>query len=147
MTYRAPIKDMLFVMKELADIDAVARLPGFEDAGFDTAAAVLDECAKFVEQVVAPLNAAGDKLPSSFSDGVVTTTPGFKAAFRQFAEGGWQGLQHPTEFGGQGLPKMIHAACSAMATSGSVSFTLCHLLTDGDTEPFLTAGTTEQTDT
>ena len=106
MTYRAPVKDMLFVMKELAGIDAVAQLPGYEDAGFDTAAAVLEECAKFNEGVVAPLNWEGDKNPSSFSDGKVTTTPGFKEAFRQFAEGGWQGLQHPVEFGGQGLPKL-----------------------------------------
>ena len=65
MTYRAPVKDMLFVMKELAGIDAVAQLPGFEDAGFDTAQAVLEECAKFNEGVVAPLNWEGDKNPSS----------------------------------------------------------------------------------
>ena len=75
---------------------------------------MLEECAKFNEGVVAPLNWEGDKNPSSFNDGKVTTTPGFKEAFRQFAEGGWQGLQHPAEFGGQGLPKLIHAACSEM---------------------------------
>jgi alkylation response protein AidB-like acyl-CoA dehydrogenase len=68
---------------------------------------VLEECAKFNEGVVAPLNWEGDKYPSSFHDGKVTTTPGFKEAFRQFADGGWQGLQHPAEFGGQGLPKLI----------------------------------------
>jgi len=85
MTYRAPVKDMLFVMKELAGIDAVATLPGFEDAGYDTAAAVLEESAKFNEGVVAPLNWEGDRNPSSFKDGKVTTTPGFKEAFRQFS--------------------------------------------------------------
>jgi hypothetical protein len=63
MTYRAPVKDMLFCMKELAGIDAVAMLPGFEEAGCDTAAAVLEECAKFNEGVVAPLNWEGDKNP------------------------------------------------------------------------------------
>ncbi|MDP1901280.1 MAG: acyl-CoA dehydrogenase [Rubrivivax sp.] len=144
MTYRAPVKDMLFVMKELAGIDAVAALPGFEDAGYDTAAAVLEECARFNEEVVAPLNFESDKAPSTFSEGKVTTTAGFKEAFRQFTEGGWQGLQHPTEFGGQGLPKLIHAACSEMVNSASISFALCPLLTDGAIEALLTAGSADQ---
>ncbi len=144
MSYRAPVKDMLFLMKELANIDAVAALPGFEDAGYDTAAAVLEECAKFNEGVVAPLNWTGDQQPSSFKAGVVTTTPGFKQAFRQFAEGGWQGLQHPVEFGGQGLPKLIGAACGEMVNSANLSFALCPLLTDGAIEAMLTAGTPEQ---
>ena len=104
MTYRAPIKEMLFVMEELAGLRNVAALPGFEDYGSDTAQAVLEESAKFCEGVIAPLNWEGDKNPSTWRDGQVTTTPGFKQAFRQFGEGGWQGLQHPVEFGGQGLP-------------------------------------------
>ena len=144
MSYRAPVKDMLFLMKELADIDAVAALPGFDDAGYDTAAAVLEECARFNEGVVAPLNWTGDQQPSSFKAGVVTTTPGFKQAFRQFAEGGWQGLQHPVEFGGQGLPKLIGAACGEIVNSANMSFALCPLLTDGAIEAMLTAGTPEQ---
>ena len=147
MTYRAPLKDMLFCMKELADIDAVARLPGFEDAGYETAEAVLEECAKFNEGVVAPLNCDGDVKPSSWKDGVVTTTAGFKQAFRQFAEGGWQGVQHPVEFGGQGLPKTIGAACIEMLNSANLSFALCPLLTDGAIEALLTAGTPEQQQT
>jgi len=144
MTYRAPVKDMLFCMKELADLEAVARLPGFEDAGIDTATAVLEEAAKFNESVLAPLNWDGDQKPSSFKDGAVTTTPGFKDAFRQFAEGGWQGLQHPVEFGGQGLPKTIAAACIEMLNSANMSFALCPLLTDGAIEALLTAGSAEQ---
>ena len=144
MSYRAPVKDMLFVMKELADIDGVARLPGFEEAGFDTAQAVLEECARFNEGAVAPLNWDGDRLPSSLKDGVVTTTPGFKEAFRQFCEGGWQGLQHPVRFGGQGLPKTIGAACGEMLNSANLSFALCPLLTDGAIEALLTAGSPEQ---
>ncbi len=140
MTYRAPVKDMLFVMQELAGIDAVARLPGFEDAGLDTAAAVLDECAKLNQDVLAPLNWAGDQNPSSFQAGVVTASPGFKQAFRQFADGGWQGLHHPVDFGGQGLPKLIHAACIEMINSANLSFALCPLLTDGAIEALLTAG-------
>ena len=143
-SYRAPVKDMLFCMKELADLDAVCRLPGFEDVDLDTAQAVLEECAKFNEGVVAPLNWDGDLKPSSFKDGVVTTTAGFRQAFRQFADGGWQGLQHPADFGGQGLPKTIGAACIEMLNSASLSFALCPLLTDGAIEALLTAGTPEQ---
>ena len=144
MTYRAPVNDMLFCMKELANLEAVAQLPGFEEAGLETAQAVLEECAKFNEGVVAPLNVDGDRNPSSFQSGVVTTTPGFKQAFRQFGEGGWQGLQHPSEFGGQNLPKTIGAACIEMLNSANLSFALCPLLTDGAIEALLTAGTPEQ---
>src|SRR6185369_13367599 len=140
MSYVAPVKDMLFCMKELAGLQALTRLPGFEDAGVETAQAVLEECAKLNEGVIAPLNVEGDRNPSSWKDGVVTTTPGFKDAFRQFAEGGWQGLQHPVEFGGQGLPKTIGAACGEMLNSANLSFSLCPLLTDGAIEALLVAG-------
>jgi alkylation response protein AidB-like acyl-CoA dehydrogenase len=144
MSYVAPVKDMLFCMKELADLDAIARLPGFEDAGLETAQAVLEECARFSAEVLAPLNREGDVHPSSWKDGVVTTTPGFKDAFRQFGAGGWQGLQHPSDFGGQNLPKTIGAACIEMINSANLSFALCPLLTDGAIEALLTAGSREQ---
>jgi len=144
MTYRAPLKDMLFVMNELAGLEAVSQLPGFEEATPETAQAVLEEAAKFNEQVVAPLNRAGDLEPSSWKDGVVTTTPGFKEAFRQFAEAGWQGVQHPPEFEGQGLPKLIGTACNEMLNSANLSFSLCPLLTDGAIEALLTAGSDAQ---
>jgi hypothetical protein len=144
MSYRAPVKDMLFVMKALAGIEAVATLPGHEDHGLDTAAAVLEESAKFAEGVIAPLNWEGDRNPSYLKDGVVHATAGFKEAFAQYAEGGWQGLQHPEAHGGQGLPKLIHAACSEMVNSANMSFALCPLLTDGAVEALLTAGTPEQ---
>ena len=144
MTYLAPVNDMLFCMKELAGLDEVAKMPGFEEAGIETAQAVLEECAKFNEGVLAPLNWEGDKNPSSWKDGKVTTTPGFAQAFRQFGEGGWQGLQHPAEFGGQGLPKTIGAACIEMLNSANMSFALCPLLTDGAIEALLTAGSPEQ---
>src|SRR6187200_886635 len=144
MSYVAPVKDMLFCMKELAGLEAIAAMPGFEDAGLDTAEAVLEECANFNQGVLAPLNAEGDRNPSSLKDGKVTTSPGFKEAFRQFGEGGWQGMQHPAEFGGQGLPKTIGAACIEMLNSANMSFALCPLLTDGAIEALLTAGTPEQ---
>ncbi len=143
MSYIAPVKDMLFGIKHLANIDQVAQMPGFEEAGYDTAQAVLEECAKFNQDVLSPLNWEGDKNPSSWKDTVVTTTPGFKEAFKQYAEGGWQGLQHPADFGGQGLPKTIGAACGEMLNSANMSFALCPLLTDGAIEALLTAGSDE----
>ncbi|TCF96866.1 acyl-CoA dehydrogenase [Paraburkholderia strydomiana] len=147
MSYTAPIKDMLFVMKELADLEQIATLPGFEDANLDTAQAVLEESAKLCGEVLAPLNVEGDRNPSSWKDGVVTATPGFKEAFRQFGEGGWQGVQHPVDYDGQGLPKLIATACIEMLNASNLSFALCPLLTDGAIEALLTAGTDAQKQT
>jgi alkylation response protein AidB-like acyl-CoA dehydrogenase len=143
MSYTAPLKDMLFDIEHLANIGEIARLPGFEDAGLETAQAVLEECARFNQDVVAPLNVEGDRNPSSFKGGEVTTTPGFKEAFAQYVSGGWQGLQHPSDFGGQGLPKTIGAACGEMLNSANMSFALCPLLSDGAIEALLTAGSDE----
>jgi alkylation response protein AidB-like acyl-CoA dehydrogenase len=143
MSYIAPVKDMLFNIEHLANIEQIAQIPAFADAGLDTAQAVLEEAAKFNEGVLAPLNWAGDQNPTSFKDGAVTATPGFKEAFKQFAEGGWQGLQHPADFGGQGLPKTIGAACIEMCNSANLSFALCPLLSDGAIEALLTAGSDE----
>ncbi len=143
MSFTAPVKDMLFNLQHLANIDEIAAIPGFEDAGLETAQAVLEECAKFNEGVVAPLNWEGDKNPSSWKDGVVTTTPGFKEAYQQYCEGGWQSLQHPADYGGQGLPKAIGAACGEILNSANLSFALCPLLTDGAIEALLTAGSDE----
>ncbi len=144
MSYTAPIKDMLFVLNELAGIATVADLPGSGDAGIDTAQAVLEESAKLCEQVLAPLNVEGDRNPSTWKDGVVTATPGFKQAFRQFVEGGWQGVQHPVEYEGQGLPKLIATPCIEMLNASNLSFALCPLLTDGAIEALLTAGSEAQ---
>lgn len=144
MPYQAPVKDMLFVMNELADLAAVNALPGNEDATADTAEAVLEENAKFCSNVVAPLNNPADKEPSFWHDGQVTTSKGFKEAFKAFAEAGWQGVQHPVEFGGQGLPKLFATPCIEMLNASNVSFALCPLLTDGAIEALLTAGSDEQ---
>jgi alkylation response protein AidB-like acyl-CoA dehydrogenase len=143
MSYTAPLKDMLFDIEHLANIGEIAKLPGFEEAGLDTAQAVLEECARFNQDVVAPLNVEGDRNPSSFKDGEVTTSKGFKDAFAQYVSGGWQGLQHPADFGGQGLPKTIGAACGEMLNSANMSFALCPLLSDGAIEALLTAGSDE----
>ncbi len=143
MSYSAPVKDMLFVMRELAGLAEVQRLPGYEDATDETVAAVLEENARFMGEVVAPLNWTGDIKPSTWSDGRVSTTPGFREAFRQFAEAGWQGLQHPQQYGGQGLPKLVATACNEMLQAANLSFALCPLLTDGAIEALLTAGSEE----
>ncbi|WP_116345508.1 acyl-CoA dehydrogenase [Cupriavidus taiwanensis] len=144
MTYRAPLKEMFFVLDTLAGLEAVNRLPEFEEASRETAYSVLEEAAKFSEQVVAPLNRVGDLEPSRRQEGEVITTPGFKPAFQQFAQGGWQGIQHPQQFGGQGLPKLIATACQEMLHSANLSFALCPMLTDGAIEALLTAGSDAQ---
>ncbi|RJG20595.1 acyl-CoA dehydrogenase [Massilia cavernae] len=144
MSYNAPLKDMLFVMNELAGLPVISQLPGCEDATHDTVQAVLEESAKFCGGVIAPLNHPSDKEPSFWHGGHVTTSKGFKEAFKGFGEAGWQGIQHPTEFGGQGLPKLVAAPCIEMLHAASLSFALCPLLTDGAIEALLTAGSSEQ---
>ncbi len=143
MSYTAPIKDMMFVIKELAGLESLAALPGREQFDADTAEAILEECGKFCAEVVAPLNAVGDKQPSYFENGKVTTAPGFKEAFGQFVQGGWQGLTHPEEYGGQEAPKLISTATSEMLNAANLSFALAPLLTDGAIEALLTAASDE----
>jgi alkylation response protein AidB-like acyl-CoA dehydrogenase len=143
MTYRAPVKDLMFCVQELAGLDKVAQIPGFEDAGVDTAQAVIEECGKFNEGVTAPLNWSGDQDHGSWNDGVVKTSPGFKEAYKLLADGGWQGLHQPVDFGGQGLPKTIGAACIEILVGSNLSFSLCAMLTGGAIEALLTAGSDE----
>jgi alkylation response protein AidB-like acyl-CoA dehydrogenase len=144
MTYTAPIKDMLFALRELTALPELQRLPAFADATDETVEAVLEECARLMTEVVAPLNATGDRQPSRWVDGNVVTTPGFREAFRAYVEAGWQGLSHPPEFGGQGLPKVVAAAAMEMLQAANLSFALCPLLTDGAIEALLTAGSDAQ---
>ncbi|MDP1979592.1 acyl-CoA dehydrogenase [Undibacterium sp.] len=144
MSYVAPVKDMLFLINELAGLAEVNALPGCEDATAETVEAVLEENAKFAGEVVAPLNWPGDQAPSYWKEGEVFTTKGFKEAFKMFGEAGWQGVQHPQEFGGQGLPKLVATPCIEMLNAASISFALCPLLTDGAIEALLTAGSDEQ---
>ena len=143
MAFKAPVKDQLFCMKELAGIDKIAEIPGFEDAGYETAQAVLEESAKFNEGVVAPLNWSGDQDHGSWDNGVVRASKGFKEAYAALAEGGWQGLGQPAEYGGQGLPKIIGAACVEQTMAANLSFSLCSILTGGAIEALLTAGSDE----
>jgi 3-(methylthio)propanoyl-CoA dehydrogenase len=144
MGYSAPVRDMLFVMRELAGLADVQALPGFEDATDDTVAAVLEENARFNAEVIAPLNQSGDTAASIWTDGQVTTAPGFKQAFRQFAEAGWQGVSHAPEYGGQGLPKLVGTSCLEMLFSANLSFSLIAMLSDGAIEALMTAGSEQQ---
>ena len=144
MHYSAPLKDMLFVINELAGLDAVNTLPGCEDANADLLEAVLEENAKFCGGVVAPLNGPGDKEPGAWRDGNVSTAKGYKEAYKAFAEAGWQGVAHPAEFGGQGLPKLVATPCIEMLNAASMSFALVALLSDGAIEALLTAGSAAQ---
>ena len=86
MGYTAPVKDIMFALTELAGLERITALPGFEDATPETAQAVIEESAKLCGEVLAPLNVQGDKSPSTWKDGVVTATPGFADAFRQFPQ-------------------------------------------------------------
>ncbi len=145
MSYIAPVKDIKFVIKELAGLNTINQLPGCEDATEETVDAILEENAKFCAEVLAPLNRSGDVERSvRQADGTVTTPTGFKEAFKQFGEGGWQGLHHPTDFGGQGLPKLVATTGIEMINSANLSFALCPLLSDGAIEAILLAGTEQQ---
>src|SRR5690606_6720020 len=144
MTFQAPVDDIRFIFKELADLDGILKLPDHTELDVETIDAVLQENARFVEEVVAPLNRKGDLEPARWQDGEVRTSPGFKEAFGEFARGGWQGLLHDEKWGGQGLPKLLSAAATEILNAGNLSFALCPLLTDGVIEALSSAGTPEQ---
>jgi 3-(methylthio)propanoyl-CoA dehydrogenase len=144
MSYKAPVKDMMFNIQHLAGLGQLNLITEFAEIDLDTASAVLEESAKLTENVIAPLNRTGDIAPSYWKEGnQVITSKGFKEAYVQFCEGGWQGLQHPSSAGGQGLPKLVGAACVEMLHAANMSFGLCPMLTDGAIEALLTAGSDE----
>ena len=133
--YRAPLNDMTFALNELAGMAAIAELPGYEDATPDMVSAILEEAAKLSGAVLGPLNEVGDRVGVKLSaDHAVPTPEGFKAAYRQYAEGGWGSLQFDPEFGGQGMPKLLATAVTEMWQAANLSFGLCPLLTQGAIE-------------
>ncbi len=130
--YLPPLAEMQFVLNELAGLEEVAALSGFEDATPDTVGAILEEAAKFATAVLDPLNRTGDRegvqlLP----DGTVRTPTGFKEAYRQFCELGWNGLAKNPDFGGQGMPQVLAAAVDEMWNAANMAFELCPMLTGG----------------
>lgn len=142
--YLAPLKEMRFVMQELAGLDQVVSLPGCEEATPDVVDAILEEAARFAGEVLSPLNRVGDRDGAKWKDAVVTTSPGFKEAYRQFVDNGWNGLGCDPEFGGQGLPKLLSTAVSEMWKASNHAFSLCPMLTQGAIEALMIAGTDEQ---
>ncbi|MBI5785886.1 MAG: acyl-CoA dehydrogenase [Rhodocyclales bacterium] len=147
MGYAAPVKDMMFVLKELAGLDKVAQLPGFEEATPDLVEAILDEAGKFAGGVLAPLNFSGDREGAKWHDRAVTMPAGFKEAYTQFAEGGWTALDCHPEFGGQGLPRVVSSAVREMWKAANMAFSLCPLLTNGAIEALELCGSPEQKET
>jgi acyl-CoA dehydrogenase len=141
--YRAPVKDMRFVMDELAGFKELSQLPGFEEATPDMADAILDESAKFTGEVLAPLNRTGDKEGCKLTPNGVTTPSGWKEAYTQYREAGWNGITCPTEFGGQGLPDTLGIAVKEMMCSANMAFSLGPLLTTGAVEALLTCASDE----
>ncbi len=142
-TYRAPLRDFQFLINEMIDFPAIAKLPGFEEAP-DVADAVLEEAANFAGNVLAPLNVVGDRQGAKWSDGNVATPKGFKEAYHQFAGAGWIGLPLPSDYGGQGLPQVLATATLEMWNASNLGFSLCPLLNQGAIEAILLVGTDEQ---
>jgi len=138
--YVAPLKDMQFVLTELAGLDQVAKLPGCEDVSVELVEQILEESGKFCAEVLSPLNQSGDSEGSKWDQGRVTTPKGFVAAYKQFVEGGWNALQFPPQYGGQGLPKLVATPVMEMWKSANLSFSLCPLLTGGAIEALLLRG-------
>ncbi|MFT7675051.1 MAG: alkylation response protein AidB-like acyl-CoA dehydrogenase [Gammaproteobacteria bacterium] len=132
--YNAPLKDMQFVMNDLAHLDAIAKLPDFEEATPDLVEAVLEQASILAQEVFAPLNHPGDEHGTYIKDGRVVSPDGYADAIRQFAENGWQGIGKSAEFGGQGLPFLVHSATSEMWYSSNMALALCPLLTSGAIE-------------
>jgi len=130
--YKAPLRDMQFVLNEVLAFEKhYAQLPGAEDATPDMVSAIMEEAAKFAENVIAPLNEIGDREGCRWQDGVVSTPTGFKGAYQQFIEGGWQGLAHSTEFGGQGLPVSMYNVVYEMLASSNHAWAMYAALTNG----------------
>jgi len=132
--YQAPLRDMNFVINELADLDTLAALPGYEDATPDMVEAILEQAAVLATEVFSPINYSGNEHGTFVEDGKVVSPPGFADAYRQFVENGWQGIGQPVEFGGQGLPFLVSSATAEMWYSSNMALALCPLLTSGAIE-------------
>jgi alkylation response protein AidB-like acyl-CoA dehydrogenase len=134
MTYRVPVSDMIFTMDHAAGLAAGLTSGLYAELADGVAAATLEEAAKLAENVLAPLNRAGDLQGARLADGVVTTTPGWRDAYRQWSDGGWNGVTASEHHGGMGLPVLLGVACTEIWTAANMAFALCPLLNFGAVE-------------
>ena len=142
--YRAPLDDMQFVLHRLIPMSAITSLPGYEDVSTDLVNTILDEAAKFANQVLSPLNWSGDQAGCVYQDGAVQTPEGFKQAYQQYSEAGWMSLATNPDFGGQGLPLSLATPVNEMWHSANMAFMLCPMLTAGAIEAIEHHATPEQ---
>ena len=147
-TYKAPLKDTLFLLNDVFDYQKhYETVPGGEEATPDLIEAILNECAKFSENVLSPLYQSGDKEGCQLQDGKVTTPKGFKEAYDQYVQGGWQSLSHPTEYGGQGLPLSLGVVKSEMMGTANWSWNMYPGLSLGAMNTIFMHGTDAQKQT
>ncbi|MFJ3054095.1 acyl-CoA dehydrogenase [Pseudomonas nitroreducens] len=132
--YSAPLRDMQFILDDLGLLARLQALPGQEEIGSDLAQAILAEAGRFASGVLAPLNSVGDRQGARWNDGAVRTADGWKPAYEQFVEGGWNALSCSPEFGGQGIARLLSAAVEEMWNAANVAFGLCPMLTRGAIE-------------
>ncbi|MEM7226128.1 MAG: acyl-CoA dehydrogenase [Pseudomonadota bacterium] len=132
--YHAPLEDLQFLLDEVADLPAIAGLPGYQEATPDLVAAVLEEAGKMASELLGPLNQTGDRQGSVFENGVVRTPDGFKEAYGQYVESGWNALPFDPDHGGQGLPWTLAVAIQEIWNAANLSFALCPLLNQGAVE-------------
>jgi hypothetical protein len=144
MSYRPPVREHLFLLSEVLGMERYKDLPGFAEAPIDVIEQILEEAARFTSEVLAPLNAVGDKKGCLWRDGAVTTPPGFKEAYRALLEGGWPALGADPAFGGQGLPAVVGLAFSEMSSTANMAFSMYPGLTHGAYSAIHAAGSDEQ---
>jgi 3-(methylthio)propanoyl-CoA dehydrogenase len=142
--YSAPLRDMQFILDELAGLEGIAELPGCEDASADLVGAVLEEAGKFASGVLAPLNPIGDQQGCRLEGERVITPEGWQAAYDQFRDAGWIGLALPPEHGGQGLPKLVSTPVWEMWFSTNMAFAMLPQLNVGQAEALMIAASEEQ---
>jgi acyl-CoA dehydrogenase len=143
MTYRAPVADISFALNNAAGFSPALAEGLYGDLAADVVEAVLTEAGKFATDVLAPLNVIGDREGARFKDGVVTTAPGWKEAYHAWAQAGWNGLAAPSEWGGQGLPHAVNAACIEMWNSAAMAFGLGPVLTVAAIDALVAHGSDE----
>ena len=142
--YAPPIQDLQFALTEVAELDVIRTLPGYEDVAPDLIGAILEEAGKFASEILAPLNRVGDTEGSRLENNVVRTPQGWREAYSQFVEGGWTSLLFESQYGGQGLPRVVGAAVQEMWDAANMAFGLCPMLTQTAAEVILFRGTPDQ---